>query len=332
VTPAASWVLSDLPAGGRWDFGGFAYGLEPLVLPSAGHPEAAGGDPETAAAAAAYAEICWRIRSVGERGWLMPEVERCGAPEELFWFRWITGHQACFVIWQLIAQILDDVNSRRRTPQEALEPVCRYVDGYSAMMLYTGSCPRDLYGTLIRPSMRLRHRAFSGSWAPDYWPIRDLFRRRKQSLIWAADTGDLQDAMTLLSLVHDGVAARLVTSGTSLLDEASVRGPGHRTAAMIYDTYFMTLRAPVPRHDVVGQLLRRLVAIAQDIAVNSLYADGDGDDDGRPAELRTAEAVKCENSLGEIMFQVARRACGPAPWPAIAMPRPEVLSNTAAEM
>jgi hypothetical protein len=329
VKPVASGALSDLPVGGRWDFGGSAYGLEPLVLPSVGDLEAAGGDPQGVPSAAAYAEICWRIRSLGERGVLMPEVQRCDAPDELFWFRWITGHQVCFVIWHLIAQVLDNVNNSRRIPGKALEPMCRYVDGYSAMLLYTGSCPRGLYGRLIRPSMRLRHCAFSGSWAPDYWPIRDLFRGRKQSVMWSADTGELQDAITLLHLVHDGVAARLVSNGRSLLREASVRGPSHRMAGMIYDTYFMTLRAPVLRQDVVAQLLRRLVAIAQDIAVNGLYADGDGDE--RPAELRTAEVIKCENNLVEIMLQVAWWACELAPGE-LAEPRPAALRNTASEV
>jgi L-tyrosine peroxygenase len=257
---------------------------------------------------------------------LMPEVERCDAPDELFWFRWITGHQICFVVWRLISQLLDDVNRRQRTPGEALEPICRYVDGYSAMLLYTGSCPRDLYSVLIRPSMRLRHRAFSGSWAPDYWPIRDLFRGHKQSVLWTVDTGELQEAVTLLQVVHDGVAAKLVSNGRSLLREASVRGPSHHVAGMIYDTYFMTLRAPVLRQDVVAQLLRRLVAVAQDIATNGLYADGDE----RPAELRMVEVVKCENSLVDIMLQVARWACELAPGE-LAEPLP-AAQYTAAEV
>jgi hypothetical protein len=61
----------------------------------------------------------------------------------------------------------------------------------------------------------------------------------------------------------------------------------------------------------VTQLLRRLVAIAQDIAANGLYAEDDSDE--RPAELQTAEVVKCENSLVEILLEVARCACELAP-------------------
>lgn len=312
---------------GRWDFGGFAYGLEPLVLPPAGSPDAVHDDPAGGASVRAYAEAFRRIRTLGECAVLTPEVERCAVPDELFWFRWITGHQVCFVLWRLIAQLLDDVNRGWRSPYEALEPICRYVDGYSAMLLYTGSCPRSIYSVLIRPSMRLRHRAFSGSWAPDYWPIRELFRSRRPSVMWSADTGELLDAITLLHTVHDGVAGKLVTDGKSLLRQASVRLPNHGMAGMIYDTYFMTLRAPVRRHDVVAQLLRRLIAIAQDIAANGLYAHDDGDE--RPAELQTAEVVRCENSLVKIMAEVARCAGELAPAD-LAEQLQSALRNTAA--
>jgi len=323
MKPTGSGALSDLPIGGRWDFGGFPYGLEPLVLPFVGSP---GADDDGIASVGGYADTCWRIRTLGERGVLTSEVERCEAPEELFWFRWITGHQVCFVLWRLIAQLLDDVSHNRRSPDDALEPMCRYINGYTAMLLYTGSCPLDTYSVVIRPSMRLRHRAFSGSWAPDYWPIRELVRGRQASVMWSADTGELLEATTLLHLVHDGVAAKLVTDGKSLLREAAVRVPHQRTAGMIYDTYFMTLRAPVPRHEVVVQLLRRLVAIAQDIAANGLYPEDDGVE--RPAELQAAEVVSCENSLVDIMLEVARCACELAP----TEPLQPALRSTAAEV
>ncbi|HUZ39566.1 MAG TPA: hypothetical protein VMV17_24850 [Streptosporangiaceae bacterium] len=300
-------ALCDLPAGGRWDFGGFAYGLEPLVLPPVGTLDTAAEDPAGAASAGAYAEICERMRALGEPDALTSDVGPCKEPDELFWFRWITGHQVCFVVWRLIGQLLEDVDQGRRAPDEIVEPVCQYVDAYSAMLLYTGSCPPDVYNVLIRPSMRLRHRAFSGSWAPDYWPIRDLFRRRQLSSMWSTDADELLDSLALLHLVHDGVAARLVANGKSLLREAAVRGPNHRLGWMIYDSYFMTLRAPVPRHEVVAQLLRRLVAIVQDIVANGLYSPDDKDE--RPAEMQAAEVITCENRLIDIVVAMARFAC-----------------------
>ncbi|MDJ0344772.1 hypothetical protein QMK19_08185 [Streptomyces sp. H10-C2] len=304
MKPAGSGALCDLPAFGRWDFGGFGYGLEPLILPAVGDPDG----PAEAVPAEDYVESCRCLAAFGERGLLTPEVQPCESREELFWFRWLTGHQVCFVVWRLIAQLVDDLSRGRRSADEVLPQISRYVDGYSAMLLYTGSCPPDLYNVLIRPSMRLRHRAFSGAWAPDYWPIRDLFRRRRLPGLAETDAGELLDAIALLHLIHDGVAARLVPNGRSLLREAAVSGPGHRPAGLIYDSYFTTLRAPVPRHEVVAQLLRRLVAIARDVSANGLYAAGDADE--RPAELQRAEVIKCENGLVDILLGVAQQACG----------------------
>lgn len=307
MKPGASGALSDLPARGRWDFGGFAYGLEPLLLPAVGAPDAVPSDPAEVAPAGAYAETCRHLHALGDRGLVIPDVPPSESPHDLFWFRWITGHQVCFIIWRLTAQLLDDLNEGRRSAGEVVQPISRYVDGYSAMLLYTGSCPRDLYNVLIRPSMRMRHRAFSGSWAPDYWPIRDLFRRRRLPPMAPADAAELIGTITLLQQVHDGVAARLVANGRSLLREAEVRGPDHRLAGMIYDSYFTTLRTPVPRHEVVAQLLRRLVAIAQDVAANSLYPMDDNDD--RPPELRSPEVIKFEDGLADTLLSVAQHAC-----------------------
>jgi L-tyrosine peroxygenase len=301
-------VLSIPPAAGRWDFGGFAYGLEPLVLPPAGAPDLLAEDRDGPETGALYAEVCERLAALGAAGSLAAEVGPCEEPDELFWFRWITGHQVCFVVWRLIGLLLKDVEQGRLTPEEIVGPVARYVDTYSAMLLYTGSCPREVYTALIRPSMRLRHRAFSGGWAPDYWPIRDLFRGRQLSPIWTADTEQLRASLALLDLVHEGVAARLVASGRSLLRESAVRGPGLGLARMIFDNYFMTLRAPLPAHQVVAQLLRRLVAVVQDLSVNGLHCAADEDE--QVAELQAAEVIACEKSLTDIVVATARDACG----------------------
>jgi L-tyrosine peroxygenase len=312
--------LHDLPREGRWDFGGFAYGLEPLVLPKVGAADAAGDDVSPDG----YADVCRRLDDPhGDRTPRGPEVEPCTHPDELFWFRWITGHQVSFVVWRLIAQLLDDVDHGRRSPADAVDAASSYVDGYSAMLLYAGSCPRDVYSVVIRPSMRLWHRAFSGSWAPDYWPIRDLVRGRRSSITAVRD-GRLAGALTDLQAVHDAVAARLVADGTSLLRQAGVRGPNHRTAGMIYDTYFMTLRGPVDRRAVVTQLLRRVVAVYQDLDANGLYPAGDGDP---PAGSDMDAVTRCEQDLGGILRRVAQHACdvvGPAVAPALRTAAAEV--------
>jgi hypothetical protein len=227
-----------------------------------------------------------------------------------------------------MAQLLDDVAVGARAASTVLDAMCRYVDGYSAMLLYTSTCPGPIYHVLIRPSMRLRHHGFSGGWAPDFAPVRSLFRRHP-SPMWSSDTGALLDAMKLHDLVHDGVAAKLVPEGRSLLHQAAVRGLNHRRVGLIYDSYFITVRRPVPRHQVVVQLLRRGVAIAQDIAANGLYPSGD--QDRRPPELLTAEVVRSESNLVGVLAEVARHACG-LHWPDDGDPRRSVASGAAAEV
>jgi hypothetical protein len=297
-------VFTELPANGSWDFGGLSYGLEPLTLPDVGMPTTVSRHDMPGAAGDAFRETCRRIRLIGDRG-AAADVERCPAPEEQFWFRWITGHQVCFVVWRLMAQVMDELTGDRLPPAFALDQLRHYVRGYCAMLLYTGSCPRDIYHSLIRPSMRLRHPSFSGGWAPDYWPVRDLFRGREEPPGWHSDQTELRRAIRLHELVHNGVAAKLVPDGRSLLRQSSARAQDVRLLNVIYDNYFMTLRAPVSRHDVVAQLLRRLVAIAQDVAVNALHPEGLTDLDDIPEELVSTEVADCESSFIEILWQVA---------------------------
>jgi len=309
VTRGAAAPLTDLPAG-RWDFGGFAYGLEPLVLPAVTEPDAL-RDRTGPAPVSGYAETCRLIRSYGDSDVAVQAIERSEAAEDLFWFRWITGHQVCFIIWRLMGQLIDEVNRGRTDAAVALEPLCRYIDGYSAMLLYTGSCPQELYHVLIRPSMARQHRGFSGSWAPDYPKVRELLRGRLPAPMSNGDASDLLDCVKLHNLVHEGVAAKLVPGGRSLLNQAGVGRLNRDVVGMLYDSYFMTVRLPVTLHQVVAQLLRRLDAIAQDIAANGLYADDDRS--ALPSQFHAAEVVKCEKGLGEILLEVARFACGLAP-------------------
>jgi hypothetical protein len=319
----ATAPLTDLPAGRGWDFGGFAYGLEPLVLPAVTEPDAL---RDRTGPVRGYAETCRLIRALGDGDGPALAVERCDVAEDLFWFRWITGHQVCFVIWRLMGQLLDDVNRGRTRAAAALEPLCRYIDGYSAMLLYTGSCPHELYHVLIRPSMARQHRGFSGSWAPDYPNVRELLRGRPPAPMSNGDAGELLDCVKLHNLVHDGVAAKLVPGGRSLLNQAGVGRLNRGVVGMIYDSYFMTLRLPATRHQVVAQLLRRLVAIAQDIAANGLYAD---DRSALPNQFHSAEVVKCEKGLVEIVFEVARFACGLGPPGPVRTPDPPLRAAAA---
>jgi hypothetical protein len=153
--------------------------------------------------------------------------------------------------------------------------------------------------------MRLRHRSFSGGWAPDYAPVRDLFRGRETRLNELPGADALSRAIELYRLVHDGVAAKLVPDGKSLLRQSTVHASGHELLGLLYDNYFLTLRAPVSHQDVVAQLLRRLVAIAQDVAVNALDRSSSGDLDDRPPELRAPQVAACELLFFKILCKVA---------------------------
>jgi L-tyrosine peroxygenase len=301
VTGCAWPVLTEPPAGPAWEFGGFPYGLEPLTLPPPGAPDL----PSPERNPSAYDEACRRMHVIAGHGVDDGEVERCQSHEVLFWFRWITGHQVSFIIWRLTRLLLDEVTVGRLPWAAVLRPLSHYVRGYSAMLLYTGSCPIGIYHDVIRPSMRMRHSSFSGRWAPDYWPVRDLLRSRRLPFARSPGSADLLQAVELVQLVHDAVAAKLVPDGTSLLRQSTVRRQDMRVLHLIYDNYFMTLRAPVSRRDVVAQLLRRLVAIARDVAVNDLHP-GAGAVAEEPWESpRTADLVACECGLTGILAQVA---------------------------
>lgn len=216
------------------------------------------------------------------------------SPDELFWFRWITGHQVSFIIWRLMAQTTE-------VSSESVANLAGYVRGYCAMLVYTSSCPPEVYQRLIRPSMSVRHPGFSGGWAPDYRPVRGVFRGRPSPWTEHPDAGELRRAVSLYQVVHSGIAAKLVPGGRSLLQESVGRRRTGNPGALgaLYDDYFLTRRAPVPRHEVVAQLLRRLVAVAQDAATHGL---------GPPEELSAPEVTECERDFAGIIYRVARTA------------------------
>ncbi|MEU5635908.1 hypothetical protein ACH47C_19480 [Streptomyces rishiriensis] len=122
---------------------------------------------------------------------------------------------------------------------------------------------------------------------------------------------DLSRAVKLCQIAHQGVAAKLVPGGRSLLQQSAESRRVHDDAVLhgvLFDNYFLTLRATVPWSDIVVQMLRRLVAIAQDVTTNGLSEPcGEGTRDsslGRlPAELR-----RVESGFLDIAFRVARSA------------------------
>jgi L-tyrosine peroxygenase len=292
-------TLNRLPDAGTWDYGAGPYGLEPMILPAPG----TFGPAEAAEPPVAFAQA---MEWIDEDGTITGAVKPCEQPDTLYWFRWITGHQLSFIAWRLAATRLSEVALFRLPANDAIPELSNHIDTYSAMLLYTASCPRELYHRLIRPSMQLHHPAFSGSWAPDFGPVRHLLRGRVTMFEECPRLADLRQAVLRCQLVHEYVASRLVPDGVSLLrswvpDNHRLDG---RLLQLIYDNYFLTNRAPVRRSDVIAQLLRRVVAVLRDLSANGMICESDEDIE----TLHTAGVIHCEQQIANIVAEFGRRA------------------------
>ncbi|MFJ6674700.1 hypothetical protein ACIQMJ_26680 [Actinosynnema sp. NPDC091369] len=303
-------VLADLPVREGWDFGDFPYGLEPLVLPDPPGRDERGGPPDRVSDEGSAA----LLRELGA----LPACRRsapalAGSDEanQVFWFRWITGHQTTFAVWQYLARAQHDAEAEPDEPRH-LAVMGRLVQAYTAMLLYTGSCPNDVYHEVIRPSMFLQHRGFSGAWAPDFAPVRRLLRGRRFPWSDTPAGQELERHVRTYHEVHAGIAAKLVPGGRSLLQEtvAETRLLHPEMRAVVYDNYFLTLRAPVARHEVARQLVRRLKAIALDVTENGLYPGQDADTPDLPPELRSPEVVAHEREFTSIVTGLAALITG----------------------
>ncbi|WP_211222309.1 L-tyrosine 3-hydroxylase [Actinokineospora enzanensis] len=197
-------------------------------------------------------------------------------PQPLFWYRWIAGHQISFMLWRAMHDVVwhhpDDVPSERE-----LDMLAACVDSYSAMLLYSSTVPRDHYHTNIRVLMALQHPSFSGAWAPDYRPIRRLFRG-KVPWLDAPACRALGEAVARNGTTHSHIADHLVPDGRSLLQQ-SAGAPGvsvSREKEDLYDNFFLTVRRPVSQAELVAQLDSRIVELAADLRHNGLYPEVDG--------------------------------------------------------
>ncbi|ADJ47285.1 hypothetical protein AMES_5460 [Amycolatopsis mediterranei S699] len=258
-------VVADLPTSSHWEYGGFPYGLEPLILPAASEAGSPGALSE--ADRRGFERTCLLVDQV--RNGAASMGGEAGDEESVTWFRWITGHQVSFAVWRLMAWLMQDLVAGRAGPGTGWPLLACYVRAYSAMLRYTSSCPRRVYHDLIRPSMYRQHPGFSGGWAPDYRLVRRVFRGQPPPGSTGAGSAELAAAVADYQALHADVAARLVPGGRSLLrDSVAARHPkpAQPLAGVLYDNYFVTLRAPVGGAQVVAQLLRRLLAVEQDLA------------------------------------------------------------------
>ena len=280
------------------EYGGRAYGLEPLVLPP---------DPVHCSADGTLTRRYAEFFGPGSG----PGAGPAGAPaaaasaEQLFWFRWITGHQLTFMFWQELGRRAAEA-AVPASPDEVAS-VARLVRGYSAMLLYTASCTRDVYIRIIRPSMALHHPAFSGAWARDYGPVRALLRGRFPTA-WDGLADALVEECALNEGVHEGIAAKLVPDAPSLLQSAAGNGrPLPRDVrAALFDTYFLTLRAPCAAEEVAAQLLRRVRAVRDDLVANGLYPASASSRAEKPEVLRAPQVEEIERAVPQLLGSIAR--------------------------
>lgn len=236
----------------------------------------------------------WR-EVVGE---IITEDGRADDRETLFWFRWVTGHQLAFLYWKCLERCLDAwLNcppKERRGAAVLLLRSTYLIQGYSAALLYTGSCPRGLYQGVIRRFMALFHKGFSGKWARDY---RELPAMIKQVLEEAGNAGTdpgiikgLRQAFIDNHQVHYGLAKKLVPDGASLRKEFQ-EGAGHTQSVRpehqaMFDNFFLVRRTQVAVGDLAEALARRHHLIVQDIRRNGLFAMQEDGAAELPQELR----------------------------------------------
>jgi len=199
----------------------------------------------------------------------------CADGFTLFWYRWVTGHQISFLLWRLVGDALERSSHRAPTHRER-EAMAACVDGYSTMLLYSATVPRELYHTHIRERMALQHPAFSGAWAPDYRPLRPFFRAR---FPWQRDPScaALREAIELNHVMHARIADHLVPDGQSLLQKHSGRAGVSQEKEDLFDDFFMTVRRPVGRSALTDQLNSRIAGITADLDSNGLYPLVDGE-------------------------------------------------------
>ncbi len=169
------------------------------------------------------------------------------SPEQLFWFRWITGHQVSFILWQLTGRLLHGPRPRAGGAPGGVHP--RVLRHAPLHRLLPAARVRDAHPPQHVPAAPRVQR----TWAPGLRTRPPLFRGRR-----APEGAGLRAAIELHRTVHEGVAAKLVPDGRSLLQRSIRERTIHRSeiAGVIYDDYFMTRRAAVDGGAVTGQLLR----------------------------------------------------------------------------
>ncbi|WP_395368786.1 L-tyrosine 3-hydroxylase [Streptomyces tubercidicus] len=308
-------LATALPEAGTWDFGDHLYGLEPLALPAEPprpDPSAPGDEEQPLREQRELADRVARWRAAPDLAADLIPADTLET-ERVFWFRWITGHQTTFILWQLLAPLLDEHQApetgpeHRRWADAAARRARCLIRCFSLMLLYTSSPPRDIYERVIRNPMARQHAHLSGAWAKDYGPVRPLVRGRI-SLGGAAEAAALAEECVLNEKVHEGISAKVMETGVSLLltpHERRETPPMARdTRRWLYDQIFLTTRLPVSHDDLVRQLLRRVHTILLDFTACGLYPDYAPSAQDEPPGLLTPEIRALKESFADTLREL----------------------------
>ena len=193
-------------------------------------------------------------------------------PLQLYWFRWITGHQTMFMLWHILTKELAHMESTG-VDAERLALTTKILNACGVLYEYSGSCSVKYYHQYVRPLMTLTHRAFSGYWALDYSDIPRLTRCVLLRTGLSANVEKKQKAFKQSYLrgqkIHINVAKKLVPENVSLLKLAKNNGmaieqvqPHHYK---IYDAFFLVNRTNMSPLQFQQSLYRRLDAIVDDL-------------------------------------------------------------------
>jgi hypothetical protein len=305
-TPA---VVTTIPSGAEWEFGGHPYGLEPLALPTRWVPRTVAVDPVR------IEELRRRLAHMSPASVRGLRPDSAEEIDRLFWFRWITAHQTTFLLWQMLAAILQESETADVEHEELAAQARLLVCGYSLMLMYGSSAPRHIYGPVIRMPMARQHVNLTGAWARDYSPVRPLIRG-KVALGSGVAAEALRRECELNEQVHEGIADKVLSSGeVSLLQSPKPKGRrqmSRDTLLWLYDGIFLTGRAAVSHHNVARQLVRRLHAIFLDVTANDLYPSFAPSVHEEPPRLRTPELMQRKAALTDCVLEILSFVGAPA--------------------
>ena len=191
---------------------------------------------------------------------------------DIYWFRWITGHQIMLMFWHLLTKELKKLKNHDMSAAKLMFCL-QLMHGCTLIYEYTGSCSKQYYNQYIRPFMLLVHKSFTGTWAIDYISLPSLVKlvTHKKSTISAviALQKELWKAYMCSQKAHINVAKRLVPEGTSLLQQAQKSGIAHSAIQShhhrLFDLFFLVDRKKVSMLDFQRNLVRRIKAAIEDL-------------------------------------------------------------------